>query len=319
MIPDRLVDAHHHLWDLGRNRYPWLQDGPPIDEDTSGLAAIRRDYLPGDYLRDTATTRILASVHVEAASDPDDPVRETRWVEEMATESGVPSAIVAFARLERPGLEALLDTHGRTAALRGIRQMLNWEPEEQVAERAGILDDPRWAEGLDALIERDLSFDLQVFPSQLLRAVEVLETRPDLRVVLDHGGFLQEGTPERWRTWEAGIRRLARLPNVTVKVSSYLSVDPRIDRPGWHDGLQRFVDALAAAFGPDRMMFGSNLPVDGRFASFERIVASVARATCGWSPRDRDALFVDVARRVYRIPERPEASPGAPDPRGNTP
>src|SRR5690606_31604322 len=234
--------------------------------------------------------RVVGTVHVEAASDPEQPVAETRWLEEMRVTSGIPSAMVAFARLERPDLDDLLAAHMRYPAVRGIRQMLNWEPEEQVAERAGILDDPRWAEGLAALREHNLSFDLQVFPSQLRRAAEVLSEHAGLTVVLDHGGFVQEGTPERWRTWEQGVRALAELPDVAVKVSSYVSVDPWIDGPGWMDGLRRFVDTLADAFGPQRMMYGSNLPVDGRYAPFGRILDGVAEATSHWSASDRDAL-----------------------------
>src|SRR5690606_11222485 len=123
-----LVDAHHHLWDLSHGRYPWLQDGPPVEEDSSGLASIRQNYLPADYLRDTENVRILGTVHVEAASDPERPVAETRWLAATRKRTGTPSAIVAFARLEQPDLDDVLTAHSRTPEVRGIRQMLNWEP-----------------------------------------------------------------------------------------------------------------------------------------------------------------------------------------------
>lgn len=296
-LPSRFIDAHHHLWDLRNMRYPWLQDGPPIEEDTSGLAPIRRDYLPCDFRSDTAWLPLVASVHVEAAHDPESPVRETQWLDRTAAHERVPTVIVAFARLEDPGLEELLDAHARSPRLRGIRQMLNWEPQERVAERPDLLTDARWESGLALLAERGLVFDLQVFPSQLQQAADVVARNSDVTFVLDHGGYLQPRNPKRSRVWRDGIRQLAESPNVFVKASSFASVDPAYAA----SGLRSFLDELREVFGPNRVMFGSNFPVDRRFIGYREQVEAHAAVTRGWGERDRDRYFFANAADVYRI------------------
>src|SRR5918992_1965512 len=102
-----IVDAHQHFWDLERNYLPWLCDEPPIPFRYGDYRALRRNYLPEDYLRDAAGHEVVGTVHVETEWGPDDPVGETRWLQEIIAESGFPSAIVAQAHLDRPDVEAV--------------------------------------------------------------------------------------------------------------------------------------------------------------------------------------------------------------------
>src|SRR5688572_729448 len=97
-----LVDAHQHFWDLGRHYYPWLCDDEPIAFRYGDYSALRRNYLPADYRRDTANHAIIGTVHVEAEWDRARPVEETHWLEEIARREGLPSAIVAHAALQNP-------------------------------------------------------------------------------------------------------------------------------------------------------------------------------------------------------------------------
>ena len=93
-----IVDAHQHFWDLERNYLPWLCDEPPIPFRYGDYRALRRNYLPGDYLRDAAGHRVVKTVYVETEWDPGDLVGETRWLQEIIAETGFPHAIVAGAR-----------------------------------------------------------------------------------------------------------------------------------------------------------------------------------------------------------------------------
>jgi len=79
-----IVDAHHHVWDLGRNYHPWLCDEPPIPFRYGDYRALRRNYLAEDYRRDTANYNVAASVYVEAEWDPADPIGESRWIHDQA-------------------------------------------------------------------------------------------------------------------------------------------------------------------------------------------------------------------------------------------
>ena len=286
--PVRVVDAHHHLWDLDRLRYPWLQ-GPP----TPGVAGLQRNYLVPDLLADAGEVPLVASVHVEAAHDPADPVAETRWLQGVSDASGFPHAIVAAARLDAPGVADVLDAHREHRAVRGIRHMLDRDARgEQAPTR--LLDDPAWRRGYRLLADRGLVFDLQVLPAQLARAAAVVAAE-DVVVVLNHGGYHVPADPDVERLWRAGLRELARCPNAYVKVSGYDTVDPT-----W-SGFRAYLLTLLEAFGPDRTMFASNFPVDGRTTTYGALVAACTEVVAELTDAESDAFFAGTALRIYGI------------------
>ena len=106
--PLPMVDAHAHFWNLETHYYPWLCDPNLVPFRYGDYSNIRRNYLPEDYRRDCANARVVALVHVEAEHDPKDPVGETRWLAGIAASAGLPSACVCAARLDRPGVDAVL-------------------------------------------------------------------------------------------------------------------------------------------------------------------------------------------------------------------
>jgi predicted TIM-barrel fold metal-dependent hydrolase len=121
MTKRAIIDPHHHLWDLQRNRYPWLQQRPLGPSVAGDIAKIAHDYLLDDYMADTAAFDLRKSVHVEAAWDPADPVGETRWLQSVADQRGFPHGIVAHADLQAADVERLLASHAQFANVRGIR------------------------------------------------------------------------------------------------------------------------------------------------------------------------------------------------------
>lgn len=293
---ERLIDAHHHLWDLSEGRYPWLRPPAP-GMAPDDLASLREPYPASAFLADVGRAPLRGSVHVEAAFDPTDPVAETRWLAGQVQAWRVPTVAVAAARLQAPELDRILAGHLEYGFIRGVRQMLNWTPQEPVAERDGLLTDPAWRAGLTRLSPLGLSFDLQVFPHQLPLAAEVATVNPELTIVLDHGGFCQRATPERVAAWRSGLRLLARHPNVSVKASSYASVDPTFAP----DGLTRYVGELFDVFGAGRVMFGSNFPVDRRHVSYQKLLAQYDHTLTGYSASERAGFFYANAARAYRL------------------
>src|ERR1700731_3845574 len=99
-----LIDAHHHLWEIGQNKHPGLR-GERHDFFMGDNSAIRRDYLPDDYRRDSAGHNVLATVHCEAEWERDDQLGETRWITAMHERHGIPGAIVAHAWFDTPNAE----------------------------------------------------------------------------------------------------------------------------------------------------------------------------------------------------------------------
>ena len=295
----RIADSHHHLWDLSLNRYPWLQGEPEDPADPSGVGMLQRDYLVADLLADTAGLPLAASVHVEAAHELADPVRETRWLQAVAGQHGFPTVIVAAAILQAPDAADVLAAHAEHAAVRGIRQMLDRDLVSGKSGETALMDDPAWRRGFARLAPLGLSFDLQVLPAQLDVASRLAADFAGTTFVLNHGGYHVPASAEQRDLWRRGVHLLARQPNVVVKLSGYDEVDPGWSMQGYAD----YAHTLLDAFGADRVLFGSNFPVDRRTISYRALVAATVAATAGLSADERDRLFYRNTVRIYRIDE----------------
>ena len=301
---ERIIDAHHHLWDLGRNYYPWLSDrvGPRMYGD---YAAIRRNYLVEDFRRDIGDLPVVASVHVQAEHDHTDPMRETRWLQAVADapeSGGCPQAIVAFADLSGPPgpVAARLVEHAQSRNLRGIRQMVHQCLVPAMELPTDYLADPRWQANLGLLAQFRLSFDLQILPPQAESAAKLVARHPDLDFVLVHAGQPRDQGPEGFEAWRAALRRMAQAPNVAIKLSGFGMFD--VD---WTtESLRRLVLTAIDCFGPDRCLFASNFPVDKLMRDYAGLWAAYDTITADFTAAERAAMFHDNAARIYRIGTR---------------
>ena len=294
----RIVDAHHHLWDLeGPIRYPWLTSGEHAY--LGDYSALRRTYLPEEYRRDTALHRVVATVHIEAECDRSQQVAETRWVTEMNARHGMPNAIVAHAWVDTPDAEEILAEHCKFPLVRGIRTkpVVAEHPGESVRGHKRSMQDPRWIEGLDLLRKYGLSWDLRVPWWHLEEAAEVVRRHPGLTVILNHTGYPWHRTPEALAGWRKGMQALAALPNVSCKISA-LCVE---DRPWTLKENGPIILEAIDTFGVDRCMFASNFPVDGLKGSWDYIYSSFKKAVAHLPRADQERLFADNAIRLYRI------------------
>jgi predicted TIM-barrel fold metal-dependent hydrolase len=296
------VDAHHHLWDLGRGRYGWLQE-PFRDRGWGDWEPLRRDYLAADYAEDAAGLDLVGSVHIQVSHDLDWAFEETRWVSEIAGSGGLPSAIVAYADLGADDAVDQLYRQSRYERVRGIRQVLNWHPRPELS-RATVdhLRDPRWREGFALLPDYDLAFDAQVYPHQHTALAGLCAEHPQVTVLLDHCG-LPPGPGEPRQAWAEGLRELASLPNVWAKVSGFGMTPSTVDA-GY---VAEIVQEVVTAFGPSRVLLGSNFPVDGLRRTYRDTWAMLQAAIAGWSPSERRSMLVENAQAVYRFGPGPSA------------
>ncbi len=291
-----IIDAHHHLWDLSANHYPWLLD-PKTPRLYGDHSPICRDYLISDYLRDIAHQPIVKSVHVQADHDFGDPVRETRWLQSIADKNGFPHAIVAWVDLSAANAATILERHCGSPNMRGIRQALNGIVTNP-ARHPNLLADPVWAANIGLLKEFNLSFDLQLFASQMADAAAIIRRHPDVQFILCHAGLpMDVAAPAGRDRWRTGMRTLAGLPNVAVKISGFGMFDR-----GWTtESIRPIVLETIELFGAERSMFGSNFPVDGMMASYDRIWNSFKTLTAPFSDSERRRLYHDNAAEFYRI------------------
>lgn len=296
---DALVDAHHHLWDLTQNHYPWLAESFNSKTFMGDYRALCRNYLPADFQADQQGHRVIASVHVEAEHDRQDPERETRWLEGLHARQGLPNAIVAYTRFDAPDCADMLAAQSRHPLVRGIRckPLTSSGPQASVAGQPGSLQDAHWLDGLALLRSFGLSWDLRVPYWHLAEAAEVAGLFPDTPIALEHAGLPWDRTEEGLALWRQGMVALAEQPNVHVKLSE-LSV------PGqpWnhHDNVAIMREAIVI-FGIERCMFASNFPVAGLRISYDDLVQAARAAVAHCSPAQRQAFFAGNALRFYRI------------------
>ncbi len=294
-----IIDAHHHLWDLGMGRHPWLVSAAGGRDSLGDLGPLRRNYLPNDYLRDARGHNVVASVHVDAGWASDDTTGETRWLESLDKAGGVAARYVAQVPLAASNAEALLEEQAAFARVVGVRDILSWDtdPARRFAPRDGIMDDPAWRKGLGLLARHDLVFDLMVFPRQLAGAARLATAFPNQLFVLNHCGSPIDRDTEGLQVWRNGLRMLARLDNVAIKISDLVAYD--------HDwtleSLRPVLMQCIECFGSERAMFGSDFPVAGLHATFDEVYDSFKAITSDLSAAEQGALFFDTAKRVYRL------------------
>jgi predicted TIM-barrel fold metal-dependent hydrolase len=295
----RLVDAHHHLWDLECHFYPWLSPRPLPPAMAGDTSPIAKTYRVADLLDDARNQNLVKSVHVEAGFDPSSPLVETQWLQEVANANGFPHAIVAKAELQRPDVESLLAKHKQFANVRGIRHMVSWHrnPMKTFIDRSDLLRDGQWLKGFALLKKYDLSFDLQVYPSQMDDAIHLAQTHPETSIILDHTGMPVDRDQASLEQWRRKMRELGKLPNVTVKISGL----GMFDHDWTKDSIRPFVLHAIDSFGTNKSMFASNFPVDKLYSSYDAVFDAFKEITRDFSPSEREALFAGNDERVYRI------------------
>lgn len=294
-----LVDAHHHIWDLTRNHYPWLTDRPEHHFFLGDYSALRRDYLPADYLRDARNHNVLMTVHCEAEWDRADQVGETRWVSEISACHGFPNAIVAHAWFHTPGADEILAQQAAFPLVRGIRSkpVTSLSPDRMTPGAPGTMQDENWLRGFARLEQHRLSWDLRVPYWHLIEAAEVARTFPGTPIVLNHTGFPWDRSPEGLAAWRSAMDVLAREPNVHLKVSEF----GLRDQPWDYESNRRVVHDAISIFGIARCMFATNFPVAGLRIGYNELVTAVSRMLEGFSATDRKRFFVTNAMDFYRL------------------
>ena len=241
---ERIVDAHIHLWDPARaDWYPYLAGQRELDMgDVSGMC---RRFDQPTYFSESANWNVVKFVHVAAATAPYSG-DETRELDEMATVTGHPDAIIGGIVPTDPiaDTERLLDEQMKSPRFRGIRPM------------GGGMGVPS-ADVLRALDQRDLVFELMAHPDQLEESAAALAAFPDLTVVVEHAGWPRSDAPEERALWARGISALAALgDNVHCKLSGLAmplhSTDAQVMRP--------WIEHCLDAFGADarEKLFAAN-------------------------------------------------------------
>lgn len=273
------LDAHQHFWTYSAAEYPWI--GP-------GMERLARDYSPADLEAVAGPAGVGGSVAVQARQS----LEETRWLLALADLHPAIRGVVGWVDLrgERVAEDlALFAPHERFV---GVRHVAQDEPDPR------FLLGEAFVEGIRTLRRFGLTYDLLVYPRQLPAAVELAGLVPEQPFVLDHLAKPRIAAGEI-AAWRRDVEALARHPNVSCKLSGLVT---EAAWGGWRRAdFAPYLEIALAAFGPERLMFGSDWPVclvSGEYADVVGIVEDVVAAL---APAEQAHIWGDTARRVYGL------------------
>ncbi|MCX4705233.1 amidohydrolase [Streptomyces sp. NBC_01373] len=272
------VDAHHHVWDLSVRDQDWIDRGSPL----------RRDFTVEDLAPEAGAAGVDRTVLVQTVTVPE----ETPEFLALAAGHDLIAGVVGWTDLTRPDvadeLARLRELPGGRY-LKGIRHQVQGEPDPEWLLRADV------RRGLTAVAEAGLVYDLVVLPHQLPACAKAAAGLPQLTFVLDHLGKppIASGALE---PWESDVRSLAAAPNTVCKLSGMVTEAA----PGsWTvDDLRPYADTVLDAFGPDRLMFGSDWPVCTTETTYGEVL-DLARQLIG--AQDHTQVLETTATRVYDL------------------
>jgi predicted TIM-barrel fold metal-dependent hydrolase len=298
-----IIDAHHHLWDLRAGRYPTKQDQYDDKFFLGDYRKICRDYLAADYAADLAGFDVAGTVHIQAARAQEEQVQETAWLTEVNARHGLPNAIVGHVVFTQPDCAEVLAGHARFPLMRGIRSrpVTSPGPGRSVAGQPGTMQDDHWLRNFALLERHGMSWDMRIPYWHLEEGAGVARAFPGIPMVVNHTGLPLDRSEEGLALWRRGLEALADCPNVVIKISELGLPHGRWDIPS----NVRVVREAAAVFGPDRIIFASNLPVASLSTDFRGIVSVMLEGLKG-SPRETlEKFFHRNAIRFYRMPVAP--------------
>lgn len=296
--PLPILDCHQHLWDLQRFRLPWIAAGSLLD----------RSYLPADYQAAIAGTGIQRAIYMEVDVDPAQRQAEADWVQALCRSGQGPTvAAIVNGRPADADFARYAAQFRDSPWVKGMRQVLH-----VASTPRGTCLAEAFVRGLRLLGTLDLSFDLCLRPTELEDAVTLARQCPDTRLILDHCGnadpkaFLRPGDPRRAGVrpdhdadaWRRQIERLADCPNVGCKLSGIVA---RVPRPWSAEDLAPIVHHCLDAFGPQRVLFGSDWPVCLLGASLAEWVAALRQIVADRPAETQRRLLYDNAVRWYRL------------------
>ncbi|KQM62740.1 amidohydrolase [Sphingomonas sp. Leaf17] len=270
------IDAHHHLWDPGRGDYGWL---------TPVMGGLYRTFSADDLSPLLAAAGIDGTLLVQAAPTE----AETDWLLDIARATPWIAGVVGWLDLEAADITGRIAARAADPLFVGVRPMLQDLAQRDWILRAGLTP------ALAALAAHGLVFDALIAVDQIDVVVTLAARHPDLTIVIDHAAKPLIGDAAGWSPWADGMDRLAARPNVACKLSGLLT-----EAPAGADTemLHPYAAHLLAAFGADRLVWGSDWPVlttTASYADWWRIAAALIPAA------DHQAVFGGNAVRLYRL------------------
>jgi L-fuconolactonase len=273
------IDAHQHFWHYDPVEYEWINER---------MAALKRDFLPGDLKPLLDAGGIDGCVAVQARQS----LEETRWLLELARENEFVRGVVGWVDLCSPEVERQLEELASEPKLVGVRHVVQDEPDDEFMARGDF------RRGIARLAEFGLAYDVLIYPRQLSAAVGLGEDFPAQRFVLDHIAKppIAEGAME---PWAKNLRALAQLPNVWCKLSGMVTEAFWSEWRG--EDFRPYLDVVFEAFGPERLMIGSDWPVCTVAGDYASVMGIVTEYIADLREDEKGAMLGGNCAEFYRL------------------
>lgn len=273
------IDAHQHFWKYSAADYGWISDRMP---------ELKRDFLPHDLEPLLETEGFNGSIAVQARQDPE----ETRWLLQLAGDNEFIKGVVGWVDLCSPALPAELEQFASHPKFVGVRHVLQDEPEDEFMLR------PAFRQGIAHLADHGLSYDLLLYPRHLPIAVKLVREFPAQPFVLDH--IAKPGIAESViHPWDRDIRELGKCANVCCKLSGMVT-EARWKQ--WHaEDFRPYLDVVFEAFGPERLMIGSDWPVCTLSANYAATLGIVRDYIVQLDSRQQEEILGRNCARFYGV------------------
>lgn len=283
------IDTHVHFFDFSQPDLRWVWLEPefvhPVVGNIDGMKSQR--YTTPEFIAESRFHNVKRCVHVQAALGTEDPVNETKWLQAMADEHGMPQALVADAPLQDPGVGEVLARHAEHPNMRGIRDFAEGD----------YLVDPDFERGYSKLAGYGWVYDLDTEWEHFHKAAALAARHPDITMIVDHAGFPKERTDEYFSNWRDALRDLGKVENVVIKISGLGMCDQR-----WTvDSLRPWVQECLESFGAERAIFGTNWPLDRLYSGYGDVVQAYRTLISDLSIDEQRRVLSENAADLFRI------------------
>jgi L-fuconolactonase len=286
MSKSEVIDAHHHLWRYTPEEYGWIDDP---------MAVLRRDFLPADLETEIASAGasgidIDGTIAVQARQT----LEETHWLLDLADRCSAMRGVVGWAPIAGAEFPAVMEQFDGRAKLKGLRHVIQGEPDENYILREDF------NAGIRALAGSGLVYDILIYERHLPQTIEFVDRHPGQCFVLDHIAKPKIATDEL-EPWAARIRELAQRENVWCKLSGMVTEAKWDAWSSESETLRPYLDTVIEAFGPARLMAGSDWPVCLVASGYAQWWAVLRAYFADFSEEERAGIFGGTAIEVYRL------------------
>ncbi len=274
-----IIDSHQHFWNFNQKEFDWINDE---------MGLIKRSFLPKDLKNTISDTNVEGVISVQARQS----LQETQWLLQLASENEFIKGIIGWIPLSQNNVSELLSDLNKNPLLKGVRHVIQGEPDPR------FILGKNFNNGISQLKKFGLVYDILILSHQLTNAIQFVDQHPDQLFVLDHIAKPEIKINEI-QIWEGKIKELAQRENVSCKLSGMVT---EADFTNWtEDQLKPYFDVVLEAFGPGRILFGSDWPVCLVATSYKAWMDLVKKWISELSINEQEQILGKNAISIYNL------------------